>query len=81
LALVFMMASVIRATLAISLTEETDAVVVVVSEESGGLSVAMDGGITRYLKPQTLYEVLIDSLIDTSEETDAAPEVGPDEDK
>ena len=66
---------------AIGLTEETDAVVVVVSEESGGLSVAMDGGITRYLKPQTLYEVLIDSLIDTSEETDVASEVGPDEDK
>lgn len=66
---------------AIGLTEETDAVVVVVSEESGVLSVAMDGGITRYLEPQTLYEILVDSLVTTSEEADAASELVTDEDK
>ena len=53
--------------------------VVVVSEESGVLSVAMDGGITRYLEPQTLYEVLVDSLVTVPEEADAVPEVVPDE--
>jgi diadenylate cyclase len=66
---------------AVGLTEETDAVVVVVSEETGVLSVAMDGGITRYLEPKTLYEVLEDSLITIPEETDTTSEVGPDENR
>ena len=66
---------------AVGMTEETDAVVVVVSAETGVMSVAMDGGITRYLEPQTLYEVLEDSLITTQEEAGAVPEGGPDEDK
>ncbi len=66
---------------AIGLTEETDAVVVVVSEESGVLSVAMDGGITRYLEPQTLSEILVDSLVTTSEEANVIQELVPDEDQ
>ena len=64
---------------AIGLTEETDAVVVVVSEETGVLSVAMDGAITRYLESQTLYEILVDSLVTKHEETETAPEIGTDE--
>jgi diadenylate cyclase len=65
---------------AIGLTEETDAVVVVVSEETGVISVAMDGEILRYLNPETLYGILVDSLVSTSEEADAVPKVPTDED-
>ena len=45
---------------AIGLTEETDAVAVVVSEESGTISLALDGGIERGLSPQRLRERLLD---------------------
>jgi len=48
---------------AIGLTEETDAIAVVVSEESGAISMAVDGKITRYLNPQTLYTILVDYLV------------------
>lgn len=65
---------------AIGLTEETDAVVVVVSEETGAISVAMDGEITRYLDPQTLYRVLVDSLVPEYEEADVVSKVAADED-
>ena len=65
---------------AIGLTEETDAVVVVVSEETGVISVAMDGEITRYLDPQTLYKILVDSLVPVHEEVDANSRVAADED-
>lgn len=43
---------------AVGLTEETDAVVVVVSEETGGISVAVRGNLRRKLDPETLCEVL-----------------------
>jgi len=39
---------------AIGLTEETDAVAVVVSEESGKISLALDGGIERGLTAEKL---------------------------
>ena len=42
---------------------------------------AMDGKITRYLEPQTLYEILEDSLITVHEEADTVQEVADDEDK
>lgn len=54
---------------AIGLTEETDAVVVVVSEETGAISMAADGKITRYLNPQTLNKILIDYMTPTRAET------------
>lgn len=66
---------------AIGLSEETDAIIVIISEETGGLSVAMDGGITRYLELQTLNKILIDSLVTESEETDTVSEGNPDEAK
>ncbi len=47
----------------IGLTEETDAIVVIVSEESGAISMAVDGNITRYLNPQTLDSILVDYLV------------------
>ncbi|MGQ9608306.1 MAG: diadenylate cyclase CdaA [bacterium] len=48
---------------AIGLTEETDAIVIVVSEESGAISMAVEGKITRYLNPQTLNKILVDYLV------------------
>jgi diadenylate cyclase len=48
---------------AIGLTEETDAIAVIVSEESGAISMAVDGKITRYLNPQTLNSILVDYLV------------------
>jgi diadenylate cyclase len=39
---------------AIGLTEENDAVAVVVSEETGQISLALDGGIERGLSPEVL---------------------------
>lgn len=47
----------------IGLTEETDAIVVIVSEESGSISMAVNGKITRYLNPQTLNSILVDYLV------------------
>ncbi len=43
---------------AIGLTEMTDAVVVVVSEETGGVSVVVGGRITRDLEPNAVRKVL-----------------------
>lgn len=65
---------------AIGLTEETDAIVVVVSEENGVISVAMDGEITRYLTPETLNKILIDYLMPAPEAAGAASEVATHED-
>jgi len=42
----------------IGLTEETDAVVLVVSEERGAISVCLEGSITRNIDPATLRKVL-----------------------
>ncbi len=44
---------------AIGLTEETDAVCVIVSEETGGISVAVHGKLTRNLDPEALSKVLM----------------------
>lgn len=44
---------------ALGLTEETDAVVIVVSEESGAISVVLNGRITRHLDGGTLRRVLL----------------------
>jgi uncharacterized protein (TIGR00159 family) len=44
---------------ALGITEETDAVVIVVSEESGAISVVLNGRITRNLDGGTLRRVLL----------------------
>lgn len=43
---------------AIGITEETDAVVVIVSEETGGISIAIGGKLTRQLDREALSRVL-----------------------
>ncbi len=47
---------------AIGLSEATDAVVVVVSEETGTISVAVGGMLKRHLAPQTLEKLLNNEL-------------------
>lgn len=64
---------------AIGLTEENNALVVVVSEETGVISVAIDGEITRYLDPQTLHKILIDYLMSSTEDSKIASKAGSDE--
>jgi diadenylate cyclase len=44
---------------AIGITEQTDAVVVVVSEETGGISLCRNGKLKRSLNPETLKKLLI----------------------
>ncbi|MGB2630864.1 MAG: diadenylate cyclase CdaA [Candidatus Omnitrophota bacterium] len=43
---------------AIGLTEETDAVVIIVSEETGDISIAQDGRLTKDVDPKNMAKVL-----------------------
>lgn len=45
---------------AIGLTEETDAVVLVVSEETGAISISLEGGLSRDLDKEALERILKD---------------------
>ena len=47
---------------AVGMSERSDAVVVVVSEETGAISVAVGGMLKRHLAPQTLEKLLIQEL-------------------
>jgi diadenylate cyclase len=47
---------------AIGVTEETDAVAIIVSEETGAISFAHDGEMERYLDPDTLRSRLRDAF-------------------
>ena len=51
---------------AIGMTEQTDSVVIVVSEETGIISLAREGRLTRYLDKETLKETLRPLLKDNS---------------
>jgi diadenylate cyclase len=48
---------------AVGMSEVSDAVVVVVSEETGAISVAIDGMLKRHLAPQTLERLLRNELV------------------
>ena len=47
----------------IGMSENSDAVVVIVSEETGSISVAIGGMLKRHLKPETLTNILRNELI------------------
>ena len=53
---------------AVGTSEVTDAVVVVVSEETGTISVAIGGMLKRHLAPQTLERLLSNALLPEAEE-------------
>ena len=52
----------------IGMSENSDAVVVIVSEETGSISVAIGGLLKRHLMPETLEKLLLNELIPQSEE-------------
>ena len=47
----------------IGMSENSDAVVVIVSEETGTISVAIGGLLKRHLMPETLEKLLINELV------------------
>lgn len=55
----------------IGMSEASDAVVVIVSEETGTISVAIGGLLKRHLKPETLEKLLINELMPQTEEPGA----------
>jgi diadenylate cyclase len=56
----------------IGMSENSDAVVVIVSEETGSISAAVDGMLKRHLAPETLERLLRNELLnDTEDETKA----------
>ena len=52
---------------AIGMSEQTDAVVVVVSEETGSISVAVNGNLQRGVQTGTLREILLSNLVSEPE--------------
>jgi Uncharacterized conserved protein len=54
----------------IGMSENSDAVVVIVSEENGSISVAIGGMLKRHLKPETLENLLRNELL-PQEESDS----------
>ncbi len=56
----------------LGLSERSDAVIVVVSEETGGISVAKDGNMIRNLDGQTLKDLLTKSLQNRDDEEEKA---------
>lgn len=58
---------------AIGASETSDAVVVIVSEETGTISVAVGGMLKRHLAPQTLEKLLLNELASNEEEKSRNP--------
>ena len=52
----------------IGLSEQSDAVVVIVSEESGSISVAIEGMLKRHLSDSTLEKILRSELVPETDE-------------
>jgi len=57
----------------IGASEHTDAVVAIVSEETGSISVAVGGMLKRHLAPETLERLLRNELLPEREDAEAAP--------
>ncbi|MBE6984422.1 MAG: TIGR00159 family protein [Ruminococcaceae bacterium] len=57
----------------IGMSEVADAVVVIVSEETGTISVAIGGMLKRHLAPQTLEKLLLNELAPKTEEKSRNP--------
>ena len=55
----------------IGASEHTDAVVAIVSEETGSISVAVGGMLKRHLAPETLERLLCNELMPEKEQTEA----------
>jgi diadenylate cyclase len=55
---------------AVGLTEQSDAIVVVVSEETGNISVAMNGALTHDVSTGELRDILTNQFIPTSQASD-----------
>ena len=53
---------------AIGITETSDAIVVVVSEETGGISVTSGGKIERNIAPQNLAKVILSHMEEKQKE-------------
>lgn len=62
---------------AIGLARSTDALVVVVSEETGAISLAEGTKLDRWLTPEVLRRELLERLRQVARESDAAPEAPP----
>ncbi len=56
----------------IGASEQTDAVVAIVSEETGSISVAVGGTLRRHLAPETLERILRNELLPQPEEAEVA---------
>lgn len=57
----------------IGMSENSDAVVVIVSEETGSISVAIGGMLKRHLKPETLSKLLRNELMPQEDEAEGKP--------
>lgn len=55
---------------AIGISKESDSIVVIVSEETGKISIAKDGTLIADVKPEVLKKILIKNLITEKNETD-----------
>ena len=57
----------------IGASEQTDAVVAIVSEETGSISVAVNGMLKRHLAPETLERLLRNELLPEKEGEEESP--------
>ena len=57
----------------IGMSENSDAEVVIVSEETGSISVAIGGMLKRHLKPETLENLLRNELLPREEDPAEKP--------